>query len=202
MFIYRRIQWDIVFPGVDAVDQAQGEADADGERTGRAGGQRAVEVAAPVTQPVPGGIAGDQRQEQHVGHSHDFRVGDGNAIGVGVHRCIGPPGAELHRGIGLHDRRHGCPPASREQPGDQRPAIDFGADRPAEGEGSCRLRRQKTAERFEDACAGLLVDDRVERQPGGDFLAAQGRARLTEINGAICVGFGGLIAHGVIECLC
>lgn len=191
-----------MFRRVDAVDHAQREADADRERTACAGGQCPVEIAAPVAQPVPGGIAGDQRQEQHVGHADDFRVGDGNAIGVGLHRGIGPPGAELHRGIGLHDRRHGGPPAPGKQLGDQRPAIDFGADRPAEGDGSRRFRCQEAAERCEDACAGLSVNHRVERQPGGDFFAAQGRTRLTEINGAICVGFGGLIAHGVLECLC
>lgn len=97
-------------------------------------------------------------------------------------------------------------PASGEQPDDQWPAVDFGTDRPAEGDGTGRPVRQKLPEFVENAQAGLLVRNGIERQPGGDFFAAQNRACGAGIGGlgnaGNSGGFCGLIAHGVLECLC
>lgn len=191
---------------MDAVHPAQFEADTDRQRAGLATRQGAIEIATAVTEPVAGGIAGDQRQEQHVRRGHGWRGGNRDAVWIGLHRRIRPPGAEFHRCIRLHHRGHGGLPAGSEQPTDQWPAVDLGADRPAEGDGACRARGQELPEVIQNESARLPMRVGVEGLAGRDFFAAQGSPPDSKIGSVVNAdnsgGFCGLIAHGVLEGLC
>ena len=192
------IERNIMRGGSDAVDGTQFEADTDRQRAGSACRQRAVEVATAVAQSVAGGVEGHQRQQHDIGHGDC--VGDryGDAVRVGRHWCIRPPGAELHGRRCCHNDRHGGAPAGVQELSDQCAAIHLGTDWPAEGNDANRVWQQQVGKVVENPCAGSVVVDSRQGHSRRDLFLSQRSAESGGINGKIA----GLIGHGAQKTVC
>ncbi len=161
---------------VDRVDARKLVADADRNRPGRESGERAVEVAAAVAEPVSGPVPAVDRNEQRLGcepHRAD-RIRDSER--PLRHRHPRMPLAKLERRARRqHHRQRRARPA-REEPHRERARIVLAADRPAEGENRAREPGKRALDRLVDALTPRLAGVGVERLARREKARALGAA--------------------------
>jgi hypothetical protein len=189
-FGHHHIHGDIVIIRPDAGCAGQLEADADAKWTRMHGDQRAVEIAAPITQPVTVDIKRDQREENDIRAAYFATGRDRDTVDVRVHCRIHRPGAKLHGGPWCGNGRNAGLPPTGHQVLYQGATIKFVMDRPAKSQRARGAWLQQIGKVGPDGRRVLPMQFRRQGLTGRNAFASEGGAKSSVLRQVIGLGHG------------
>jgi hypothetical protein len=124
-----QIQRDIRRMGINRLEAAEFEADADGTRMRLKSREGDVEVAGTVAEAEVQGVEADEGHHDDVGLNGNAEPRNGNAVDAEIHFRLGIPAQEFEWRATANNGRHGGDPAFRLQAAHQAAEVDLALKR-------------------------------------------------------------------------